>query len=136
MSDSSINDEKRLLATFRGLDADRRSEILNALELQAQANALAKRVVAQPDQVELDLIDKLALAISKKTTPALPLEIELWDMGLVAAYLKRDPHVVRKTIACLPSFPKAIRLPTSTRAQPLYKAKDVIEWTEKFKDRN
>lgn len=130
-------EEVRLFAAFRDLDSDRRSEILHALELQAQANSLAKRVAAQPERVELDLIDKLALAIADRLKPTIPLAIDLWDIGMVASYLKRDPQVVRERMACTPSFPKAIRLPTkSGRAQPLYKATEIIEWTERFRDRN
>ncbi|XJN75280.1 hypothetical protein ACHMW6_15410 [Pseudoduganella sp. UC29_106] len=137
MGDARNTEEARLLAAFRDLDTVRQAEILHALELQAQANNLAKRVATQPDAVELDLIDKLALAISKRSTPRISLEIDLWDMAMIAAYLKRDPKVVRERMACLPSFPKAIRLPTTTgRAQPLYKAIEVIAWAEKQKEKN
>ena len=61
----------------------------------------------------------------------------LWDISTIAQYLKRDPQVVRERMACLPSFPKAIRLPTKTgRAQSLYLAEEVIAWTKQFKDKN
>jgi hypothetical protein len=40
-------------------------------------------------------------------------------------------------LASLPDFPKAIRLPTKTgRAQPLYKAAEVIAWTNRHQERN
>jgi hypothetical protein len=69
--------------------------------------------------------------------PAVPLSIDLWDIASIAAFLKRDPQVVRERMACLPDFPKAIRLPTKTgRAQPLYKAAEVIAWTNRHQERN
>ncbi|WP_426343080.1 hypothetical protein ACN9MU_16530 [Pseudoduganella sp. R-32] len=137
-------EETRLLAAFRSLDADRKAATLRAVELQAQmdqakANLRAKPVVISPTEViEADLIDKLALAISTHLKPQpIPLSVDLWDIATIAAFLKRDPQVVRERMACTPSFPKAIRLPTKNgRAQPLYKAKEVMEWTERFRDKN
>ncbi|MRV72513.1 hypothetical protein GJ700_12415 [Duganella sp. FT92W] len=85
---------------------------------------------------ETDLIERLAAAVAEHLKPAIPLAVDLWDMAMVAAYFKRDPQVVRQTIACLPSFPKAIRLPTKTRAHPLYNAKEVIEWAQKHREKN
>lgn len=85
---------------------------------------------------ELDLIEKLAQAVAVHITPAISPDIDLWDNTMIAAYFKRDPQVTRQTIACLPSFPKAIRLPTSRKSQPLYKANEVIAWAEQFKDKN
>ena len=52
----------------------------------------------------------------------------------VTAYLKRSEAVVRERITALPGFPQAIRLPVAGsrgRGQPLWKAKEVIAWTEK-----
>jgi hypothetical protein len=85
---------------------------------------------------ETDLIEKLADAVAERLKPAIPLSVDLWDMDMVAAYFKRHPQVVRQTIACLPSFPKAIRLPTKQRAHPLYNAKDVIAWAQKYQEKN
>jgi hypothetical protein len=86
---------------------------------------------------ESDLIQKLADAITKHIHAAIPIDIDLWDMATIGAYLKRSPAMVRERIACLPSFPKAIRLPTTTgRAQPLYKATEVIAWTLKHQEKN
>ena len=44
---------------------------------------------------------------------------------------------VREQITCLPSFPKAIRLPSKDRAaQSLYNAGEVIEWAMRHRERN
>ena len=85
---------------------------------------------------EINLIELLAEAIARHTKPTIPLSVDLWDMATVASYFKRDPQVVRQTIACLPSFSKAIRLPTKTRAHPLYPAQEVIDWARKYRDKN
>jgi hypothetical protein len=86
---------------------------------------------------EMEVIAKLAEAIERLHTPAIPLSIDLWDIAIIAQYLKRDPQVVRERMACLPEFPKAIRLPTKTgRAQPLYKATEVIAWTQRYQEKN
>lgn len=69
--------------------------------------------------------------------PVIPLSVDLWDIATIAAFLKREPQVVRERMACLPTFPKAIRLQTKTgRAQPLYKATEVIAWTNSHQERN
>lgn len=60
-----------------------------------------------------------------------PISIALWDTNDIAAYLKRSKDRVYSDIVCLPSFPKPIRLPVKGRAQALYKAREVIAWTEK-----
>lgn len=89
------------------------------------------------DMSELNLIEKLAEEVAKRIPPAIPLNVDLWDMSMIAAFLKRDTQVVRERMACLPSFPKAIRLPTKNgRAQPLYKAKEIIEWTNAYQEKN
>ena len=86
---------------------------------------------------ETDFVAKLAVAIDKLQRPAIPLAIDLGDIATIAYYLKREPGTVRERMACLPSFPKAIRLPTSKgHAQPLYNAKDVIAWAESYREKN
>ncbi|CAJ0877918.1 hypothetical protein R20233_02370 [Ralstonia sp. LMG 32965] len=87
---------------------------------------------------ENELIERLVEAIEKRVRPPIPLSVALWDIATVAQYLQRDPNSVRERIACLPSFPKAIRLPTGGRrgSHPLYKATEVIAWVEGFRERN
>lgn len=86
---------------------------------------------------EIDMITMLAEAVAKQIRPTIPLSIDLWDIATIAAYLKRDPQVVRERMACVPSFPKAIRLPTKGgRAQPLYKASEVIAWVNQHQERH
>lgn len=86
---------------------------------------------------EVDLIERLAEAVAARVKPSIPLAIDLWDIATIAQYLKREPQVVRERMACLPSFPKAIRLPTKTgRAQPLYNAKEVIAWAQSYQEKH
>lgn len=84
-----------------------------------------------------DLIEKLADAIAERTKPSIPLSIELWDIDTIAAYMKLSTSSVRERFACLPDFPRAIRLPSKLgkKAHPLYKAKEVIEWVNKYQER-
>lgn len=84
---------------------------------------------------DTDFISRLAVEIARKLgAPKIPLSVDLWDTEHVAAYLKKNPQVVRETIVCLPSFPKAIRLPTPAKGRPQarYKAVEVIAWAESY----
>jgi hypothetical protein len=85
-----------------------------------------------------DLIVRLAAELGKQLRPTLPIEIDLWDIATIATYLKRSESVVRERMACLPDFPKAIRLPStrSVRGQALYRAKEIIQWANYYQDRN
>jgi len=84
-----------------------------------------------------DLIERLAAAVSERISRPIPVDIDLWDMETMAGYFKRSTSVVRERYACLPSFPKAIRLPSAKNgAHPLYKADEVIKWAESFKEKN
>jgi hypothetical protein len=93
---------------------------------QAQAN---------PDA---DLINRLAAAVARQMRPPIPLEIDLWSIAEIAALLKRSEAQVRERMACLPDFPKAIRLPSSNgaRGQALYRATEVLAWVAKYQDRH
>lgn len=71
------------------------------------------------------------LAATPVLTPTQPISIALWDTKDIAAYLHRSQDRVYSDIVCLPTFPKPIRLPVKGRAQALYKAREVIAWTEK-----
>jgi len=87
---------------------------------------------------DADIITRLANELAKHMRPALPVEIDLWDVATIANYLKRSESVVRERMACLPDFPKAIRLPStrSARGQALYRAKEVIQWAARYQDKN
>lgn len=87
---------------------------------------------------DIEFIERLADAVAHRIAPAVsvPVEDQLWDLGAVAAHLHRSPQIVRDTMACLPSFPKAIRLPSKGRAQPLYNAGEVIDWAKRHQDKN
>lgn len=85
---------------------------------------------------EVELVEKLAHALSERMRPSIPLAVDLWDIATVAQYLKRDAKVVRERIVVLPDFPKAIRLPAAKgRAHPLYKAAEVIAWAEAYREK-
>jgi hypothetical protein len=88
--------------------------------------------------LDTNIIDILAAAVAKQVRPAIPIDIALWDIATIAAYLNRGESQVRERMACLPDFPKAIRLPTITgsRGQALYKARDVINWAFNYQDKN
>lgn len=86
---------------------------------------------------EPDLIERLSVALAERMAPAIPFGEGLWDTSAIAAYLRREVAVVRDRITCVPSFPKAIRLPTTKgRAQALYEAREVIAWARSFKEKN
>ena len=75
--------------------------------------------------------------LTRLEKPIVPIEYQLWDHGEVSAYFKRHTRTGREQITCLPSFPKAIRLPSRDRAaQPLYNAAEVIEWAMRHRERN
>lgn len=87
---------------------------------------------------DADIITKLAVELARHMKPPIPVEIDLWDIATIATYLKRSESVVRERMACLPDFPKAIRLPStrSARGQALYRAKEVIQWAARYQDKN
>lgn len=89
-------------------------------------------------ETDIDLINRLATALAKQIRPSIPLEVDLWDIATIAAVLKRSEAQVRERMACLPDFPKAVRLPSSTgaRGQALYWAKEVLAWIAKYQDRH
>ncbi len=95
----------------------------------------------QNDSESAALIEKLAEAIAKLVLPEIPFEIDLWDIATIARFFKRDPQVVRERMACLPSFPKAVRLPTLQhgkvgRAQPLYWAREIVAWAKTHQEKS
>lgn len=81
------------------------------------------------EQILEKILERLAAV--PVLTPTQPISIALWDTKDIAAYLHRSQDRVYSDIVCLPTFPKPIRLPVKGRAQALYKAREVIAWTEK-----
>lgn len=87
--------------------------------------------------IDADLIDRLAEAVAIHIQPPIPLSMDFWDIATIAKVIKREPQVVRERMACLPSFPKAIRLPTKAgRAQPLYSAAEVMAWIRSYQEKH
>lgn len=84
----------------------------------------------------VEMISQLLDALNKQNSP-IPLDVALWDTETIALYLKRNKAVVRERITPEPSFPKAIRIATTQgRAQPLYRACEVIEWALSHRDKH
>jgi hypothetical protein len=102
--------------------------VLDKLEEKIDAQANAHRLLTE----EIAQLHHLG----HQGANLIPLEHQLWDNDEVGRYLHRSPKVVRETLACLPSFPKAIRLPSKGVARPLYIAADVITWAKKHKEKN
>lgn len=67
----------------------------------------------------------------------IPPERDLWDGEAVASYLKRSKAHTMNKLVVLPSFPKAIRLPSdgAGRGQPLFKAIEVMQWAESYQEK-
>lgn len=88
---------------------------------------------------ETEVMTKLADLIGKHLKPAIPIDIDLWDVATIAQWMKRSEDQVRERVVCLPDFPKAIRLPTTgekqSRGRPLWKAVEVMAWAEKYRDK-
>jgi hypothetical protein len=109
------------------------SDVL-AKHLPPIMEAMAAREAAVEPAAEkiIGLLEQILAALSAPAAPALPVSIDLWDMTMIARYLKRSPSQVRERIVIVPSFPKSIRLPVANggRSNPLYKARDVIQWAE------
>jgi hypothetical protein len=87
---------------------------------------------------ENDLIQQMAAAVAQHLQPAIPVQIDMWDVATIARVLKRSETQVRNRMICLPDFPKAIRLPVvgGGRGQPLFRASEVLEWAGKYQDRH
>ena len=79
--------------------------------------------------------DRLAKAIAARMPPVIPISVDAWSATEIAAYLKRTRRTVAEKTVYLPGFPRPIRLPSTSKkeaAHPLWKARDVIAWAEKF----
>jgi hypothetical protein len=91
------------------------------------------------ETIDSGVLAQLVTALQElsKPKPTIPIDIDLWDIATIATYLKRNVQVVRERMSCLPDFPKAIRLPTTTgRAYPLYKAREVIAWANSHQEKH
>lgn len=90
----------------------------------------ANNLAAQPDPAALaELARALVAALPKPVN----LEIELWSVDEIAAYLKRSPSHVRQRICPRPGFPDPIRLPGTS--QGLWPAREVIDWALAHRER-
>lgn len=83
-------------------------------------------------------IQQVAAAVAAHLHPPVPVHFDRWDVATIARVLKRSENYVRNSVICLPDFPKAIRLPVTGggRGQPLFKATEVLAWTDKYQDRH
>jgi hypothetical protein len=86
---------------------------------------------------EAEIIARLDLILAKLGSPAVPLDEQLWTLAEVANYFRKHLQTVRESMACLPSFPAAIRLPAraGARSHPLYNAREVIKWAKSYQEK-
>jgi hypothetical protein len=82
---------------------------------------------------EPDLIDRIADAVADRIKPMFPFDVELWNVERVAAYFNRTVPILKRSITCKPSFPKAVKV--NKEARPLYFAKEVVEWARSCQGR-
>ncbi|UOD28740.1 hypothetical protein INH39_25365 [Massilia violaceinigra] len=78
-----------------------------------------------------EMLEQLVARLASQPAP-LPVQIDVWDIAHISRYLKRTADTVRREVVVHPTFPKAIRLPGSPRGQALYKAREVVAWTERL----
>lgn len=84
-----------------------------------------------------EMIEKLADAVAQRLAPSVPLDLQVWSLAQVAKYLGKHVETVRETMACLPGFPAAIRLPArgGARGHALYNAGEVITWAHSYREK-
>jgi hypothetical protein len=95
------------------------------------------RKVSDISEADAALVDRIAEAVHRLAAQQMPipLSVDLWDIAMVARYLKRDEDTVRRRIVSLADFPKPLRIPSANgRGHPLYKAVEVIAWAESLRD--
>lgn len=84
-----------------------------------------------------DLTARIACAL-EGLKKRIPLDVELWNTEMIGVYLGRSVNFVRSHYICRADFPRAIRLPAGDRKKggfPLWKASEVIAWTEKYREK-
>lgn len=123
--------DQKIIGLLKSVLEQLEQKIVDQARNHIEATAQQAEAMAQ----QLEKLERIEKLIEPSREP-LPLEDKLWDSEDVAHYLKRNTQVVRERIASLPSFPKAIRLPSSGRARPLYIAGEVIAWAKKQKEKN
>lgn len=74
--------------------------------------------------------------MSNLPIPPMPFEFVLWSAEDIAGYLRRaSPRVVTDRIVKAPDFPKPTQLPSPKgKGHPLYKAIEVVQYIEKFRE--
>lgn len=78
----------------------------------------------------------LKAILHKLTEHMIPVEVDLWDTEHIARYLKYSYTTVRDKIIVRPDFPRPILINRGgTRAHPLYKAREVIQWAESLQEK-
>ena len=87
--------------------------------LRALAAALAEQLATHPQPI------------------VVPIDVALWTLIEVASFLRVSEQHCRERLASLPSFPRAIRLPSSGpagRGAPRWKAREIIDWSETLRE--
>jgi hypothetical protein len=78
-------------------------------------------------------VEQLAASLANRIKPEVPIAVALWDIKAICAYLHRSENYTRTQIVMHSTFPKPIRLPVlgkQSTGQPLWRARDVVQWTE------
>lgn len=78
-------------------------------------------------------VEQLAASVANRIKPEVPIAVALWDIKTICTYLHRSENYTRMQIVTQPTFPRPIRLPVlgkQTVGQPLWRARDVVQWTE------
>lgn len=109
--------------------------IAHHLKVAGDLISATRQAEGAPALNNAEIVARLDLILAKLAGPQVTLSEQLWDLEQISTYLHRNKQVVRQTMASLPSFPKAIRLPSEGRAQPLYKASEIIEWAASFQEK-
>ena len=87
---------------------------------------------AMTDQ-DPQIIDLLQQLVHQAKTAALPLESRWLDAEQAAALLGFSYKTFLQSIACLPGFPRALRI--DGKGKPRWKASEVLTWAEQERDR-
>jgi hypothetical protein len=81
-------------------------------------------------------VEVLAKEIAGYISPRFPQSIELWDAKLVGDYLGVIAEYVLGRYAPRGDFPKSYRLPAkSGRGHPRWKAEEIIDWIERYREK-
>lgn len=82
------------------------------------------------------LADELAIRVSDKILPSVPVKLSYWGLQEIAACLGCSTKNVSR-MSALPDFPTSYRFPTGdgSRGHRRWLAKEIIDWAETYRNR-